>query len=826
MNKSIFSTSILLHAISMLYANPGHAKFKSEIAPFLEKHCIRCHGAEKQKGRIRYDNITRFNPANHHLWTLVHEQLGGGEMPPEDETQPTSAEIQKVLSWIEKEQKAARTGKTRRLNRRELSAALQDLTGLDVDYAYMLPEDGKVNGFDTGAEGLHDAADSVDRVMEITRRAIDGIRFLEPNEARLYSADLANSKDPRKELDNWKHKGAYVKTRGYKLEGKGLMIEPKWLGDRGGQEFYFPVEHTTKKGVIRVTAKVSLHKGKFPTMPDVILWTEVGGRTLGYYPVGNSPDSPQTITFDAQIDEVPLDKKRGLKVTFVNRVEFPYNVKGFANEERAKPEDKVPGGTTGLYRPYWDKKKVKLKPEEMPYPYLVLHDIQFSLYHKNQWPPASWNIDLGVISDSDESAAKLLSLWMHRAWRRPVSDAEQKRYFSFYQNLRKDKKLSFDSALRATFQSVLMSGPFRYMTSPSQSEFPQHALATRLSFLLNGCPPDGELLQLADEAKLKDSAIDAQIDRLLKAPRAQTHFWTPFVQQWLEMGQPITLVMDHIKKQDFKFGRNLKESMRQETIQYVQTLFNDNRPAAELISSNWTMMNNILARYYGYEGVEGGHMRKVSLKKDDPRGGGLLSHAGIQSMLTWMGDNWVIYRGAWALRHILDDPPPPPPLEVPELDPTEGKNKGKTFRELLLQHQNDEKCSVCHKNMDPLGFAFQNFDIFGRWRDVEHESYKRDELDGKIAWRGAGKSRPVDAKGTLPRGETFETYSEWKKVVSKSYIEDVAGGLFKNIVLFGTGRTADVDDIATIRKILKQNKEIKLKDCLKALLKTESFTKH
>ena len=812
---------VLILPISAVFAD-----YKSDIASFLKKHCLRCHGAEKQKGRIRYDNIQKFDPENHHLWTLVHEQLSGGEMPPEEETPPTAAEIQKVLAWIEKEQRAARTGKTRRLNRRELSAALQDLTGLEVDYAYMLPEDGKVNGFDTGAEGLHDAADSVSRIMEVVRRAVDGIRFLEPDSAKTYQANLADSKDPRKELDNWKHESAYVKTRGYKLEGKGLLIEPKWLGDRGGQEFYFPVDPKNKKGVVRMTASVSVHKGKFPEMPDVMLWTRVAGRNLGYYPIGNQTDSPRTIQFDAQIDDAPLDSKRGLKVTLVNRVEFPYGVKGFANDEKAKPEDKIPGGSSGLYRPWWDKKKKKLKPEETPYPYLVLHDVKFVIGQRNVWPPESWGVDLGEIKDNDDSAEKLLNLWMQKAWRRPVSKAEQKRYLDFYKSLRK-KEMSFDNALRATFQSALMSGPFRYMTSPSQSDHPQHALATRLSFLLNGSPPDTELRKLADAGKLKDAKVlDLQIERLLKNDKAHSHFWTPFVLQWLEMEQPITLVMDHIKKQDFKFGRNLKESMRQETIQYIQTLFDENRPASELIQSDWTMMNNILARHYDYKGIEGSHMRKVPLRKDDPRSGGVLSHAGIQSMLCWMGENWVIYRGAWALRHILDKPPPPPPLEVPELDPSSGKNKGKTFRELLVQHQNDEKCSVCHKYMDPLGFAFQNFDISGRWRDKEYESYKRDELDGKIAWRGAGKSRPVDASGRLPRGEPFKNYEEWKKIVTQSYMEDIAGGLLKNLVLYGTGRTPDVDDIATIRTILQENQSMRLKDCLKKLLNSETFTKH
>ncbi|MFM9963427.1 MAG: DUF1588 domain-containing protein [Planctomycetaceae bacterium] len=207
------------------------------------------------------------------------------------------------------------------------------------------------------------------------------------------------------------------------------------------------------------------------------------------------------------------------------------------------------------------------------------------------------------------------------------------------------------------------------------------------------------------------------------------------------------------------------------------------------------------ARHYGYDGIEGGHLRPVTLRADDPRGGGgLLGQAGIQSILCWMGENWLIYRGAWALRHILDTPPPPPPLEVPELIPSDGKNHGKTFRELLRQHQEDTKCAVCHRTIDPLGFAFQDFDLSGRWRDVEHERYERSELDGKIAWRGVGKTRPVDASGKLPRGESFANFAECRSLLVKHYQADLVRGLMKNWVLYGTGRIPDIDDLAEIRR--------------------------
>jgi hypothetical protein len=240
------------------------------------------------------------------------------------------------------------------------------------------------------------------------------------------------------------------------------------------------------------------------------------------------------------------------------------------------------------------------------------------------------------------------------------------------------------------------------------------------------------------------------------------------------------------------------------------------------------MMNDTLARHYGYDEIKGGHLRKVKLRKDDKRGGGIMSHAGIQSMLTWMGDNWVIYRGAWTARHILDDPPQLPPLEVPELDATAGDNKHKTARELMIQHREDPKCNVCHTKLDPIGYAFQNFDLSGRWREVEHASYQVDELDGKIAWRGKGKTRPVDTVGELPGGEKYRSYDEFKKVLVKDYQRDMVRGLMKNFMLYATGRTPDVDDMAEIDEIMKRNaaKGYPLRKMLLAVFLTDAFLAH
>lgn len=795
-------------------------EFPTAVAPFLNKHCGACHGSEQQESRIRFDRLEGYQPRDRQLWSLVHKMLTAETMPPEGNPQPSTAEKNRILSWIERQQRAHRGGNTRRLNRRELSAALQDLTGLAVDYSLSLPEDGKVNGFDTGANGLQDAADSVARIMEVTRRAVNGLRFLEPARSQVLSADLRNQKDIRKAFDHWKEAGAYVKVRGHNMPGSGLLIEPKWLGERGG--FSFSVQPPDgRRGILRLKLVVSAFKGEFDGIPNPHLWVEIGNNDVDFVEITATVDEPQELVYEVQIENAAIEK-RGLGITLHNKVELPYAVKGFENDERSKPEDSVPGGT-GLFRPAYDRKQ-KLPPERQPFPFVVLEQVEVETDYVATWPPADW--PTVEIDDSEDSAVRLLRLWIERAWRRPVNAEELQRFLDLYRTVR-GQDASFDQAVRAMFQAVLLSAPFRYLPASGDEKFviARHAVASRLSFMLVGAPPDEELRRLAASGELLELAVfDAQVDRLLADPRSEA-FVRPFVMQWLEMEQPITIAMDHIQKQDFRFGRYLKQSMQDETVAYVGRLLAENRPARELIQSDWTMMNNILAWHYGYEGIDGGALRKIKLRPDDPRGGGLLGHAGIQSMLCWMGDNWVIYRGAWTLRHILDDPPPPPPLEVPDLNPADGANRGKTFKELLAQHQADSRCAVCHESIDPLGFAFQNFDLSGRWRDVEYERYERSELDGKIAWQGKGKIRPVDAAGKLPRGETFESFAECKVLMVKHYQDDMVRGLLKNLLLYATGRRPDTADMAEIRAIMQEERPdgYRLCDLLKAVVRSRAF---
>ncbi len=798
--------------------------FETTIRPFLETHCVECHGPETQESNLRFDAIEAFQASDVHLWTKVHEALSYGDMPPDDEPRPDPEAAAAVLAWIEAEQRAPQPGRIRRMNRRELNATLRDLTALSVDFAGGLPEDGKVAGFDTGAEGLQDAADSVAQIMEVTRRAVAGIRFLEPPPGEPVILDFREErfKDLRRGFNDIGKSDAGISSRGQTatwLDGRGLLLTPAWIKDRDSFSINVRLPEDGR-GIVRLAVDVSAEEG-MPGVPAPRLAVRAGGRDFGVREISGRPDSAERMVFEFQFEDLATQKD-GLEISLRNLVEMPYAVEGFENEDRTKPEDNVPGGG-GLFRPLFDKKE--LKPEERPVPQLVIESMEIELDRIAAWPPETWQAKSGEIADDLASARRLLALWTERAWRRPVQSAELEPFLEFYQTLRRDG-LSFDDALRATFQSVLLSGPFRFLASPADEDpaIAPHAIATRLAFMLTGGPPDAELRQLAAEGKLRDPAVlDTQVDRLLADPRLG-NFSEPFVVQWLEMEQPITVLMDDLRQVDFLFGRYLKESMRTETVAYFQTMLAKNRPARELVDSHWTVMNDSLARHYGYPGIDGSAFRAVSLRKDDPRGGGILGHAGIQSMLTWMGDNWVIYRGAWALRHILDMPPPPAPLEVPELD-LSGDNRHKPFRELLRQHQEDPNCTVCHKHMDPLGFAFQNFDPAGRWREVEFSRYIKNEIDGKIQWLGDGETRPVDTLGRLPRGEEFTTFAECKQLIATHYMDDVVAGWMKNLVIYGTGRQPDVDDLAAIREMIKQHKAAghPVRDLLKALIRSRVF---
>ena len=793
-----------------------------EAIRFLGSHCARCHGTSEENAHIRLDDIETPGGKSAEFWARVYSAVANHEMPPSDEPQPSVREREQLLGWIV-DQSAGSTepAQRRRLNRRELSAALQDLTGLPIDFGMPLPDDPRIDGFDTGAAALHDAPDSVSQWLKVTGRAVDSMRFLEPASGSALNIDFRDHdfNDLRKFLQKTL-KLDQVSTKSKRLICKkdvGLFLQTQWSGDRANSLLTCPAP-ANKEAALKVVMRVRALR-PLPQLPYPMLWVSVGGKYVDYVPL---EDTAETLTYVVRMED-QLVEQREIKIMLRAMVEVPYAVDGFENDDRSKPQDDIPGGI-GMYRPKFDRKQLRT-PDVQPVPSIVVECLEIDHDHRVAWPNQE---TVEKLADDDASAKKLLALWVDKASRRPATEEERLRVFEFYRKLR-EQGLSFDEGMRAAFQSVLMGVPFRYFGSPADTdeEVAQFAIASRLSFMLTGFPPDDQLRKLGAQRKLTvPRIIDQQVDRLMDSSRSDG-FFRPFVEQWLNLDQPITQTMSHLKKQDFRFGRHLKASMKEETIQYVARLFRENRPANEIVDSDWTMMNDVLAWHYGSSPIKGGRLRRIDIAPtaSDGRGGGVLGHAGIQSMLCWMGDNWTIYRGAWLLNHLLDDPLPPPPLEIPDLFPSDDANLGKSVRDLLMQHQQDPNCSVCHHKIDPLGFAFQNFDLSGRWRTVEFDRYHRHELDGKIEWRGEGNSRPVDTKGRLPRGEEFSSFQEAKQLLADKYIDDIVRGLMKKLTLYGTGRQPTVRDLVTIESIMREHSTdgYPMRALLKAFFRSRIF---
>ena len=513
----IVKTIVLLLIVLGLPASAGEAGFDSKtfeevVKPMLDNYCVSCHGAEKQKARLRYDQMDGFRISDRHLWTAIHEQLSDGEMPPEDEPQPASSQKKKVLAWIEREQRALGAGSTRRLNRREFGAALQDVTGLSVDFSYTIPGDSKVDGFDTGAEALQDAADSVDQMMEVTRRAVEGIRFLEPPPGEVLKVDLVNlEKNPHKAFDPWTAAGISLeKLPRIAKPGLGALVEPKWPRDRSSSLFSIPPP-PDRRGLVRVKFSVASYC-TFPEVPNPILWVKIGGRVMDRQEI----TGPMDLEYQVQIEDTIIGKK-GLSIGFTPRVEMAYRVKGFENEDRSKPNQtcRMALGFSG--RP-GTKRNSGHRSSSLGR-FVVLKQVKLEPRYVAAWPPASWNIDLGEIGDNRRERGEtpgpvdgsgLPAPGDHRRARngvlRLLREAPGPRH-----------ELRSGPAVHLSI-SVLMSSPFRYLDSTAHEDkvIADHAVASRLSFMLVGAPPDAELRELAAAGKLRrPDVLKAQADRLL-----------------------------------------------------------------------------------------------------------------------------------------------------------------------------------------------------------------------------------------------------------------------------------------------------------------------
>ncbi|MCU0248201.1 MAG: DUF1592 domain-containing protein [Bryobacter sp.] len=378
-----------------------------------------------------------------------------------------------------------------------------------------------------------------------------------------------------------------------------------------------------------------------------------------------------------------------------------------------------------------------------------------------------------------DCARRIIGGFARRAFRRPVTAQEVDRLLRFYEQARAEGQ-SHDHGIQLAVTAVLVSPHFLFRVEKDPPAGAARAvsdveLATRLSYFLWSSTPDEELLSLAERSQLRPR-LNAQIRRMLADPRARA-LPSNFAGQWLQVRN-----LDSVKPDPDRFPQfddELRAAMRQETELYFEAILRESRPLLEFLDSDYTFLNERLARHYGVPNVAGEQFRRVTLA--DRRRGGVLTHASVLTVSSYPNRTSPVIRGKWVLENLLNTPPPPPPPNVPSLDEASIGTKG-SLRQQFEQHRANAICASCHNRMDALGFALENFDAIGRWR----------ERDGNF---------PIDASGTLPSGQSFNGPAELKAVLKSEEAQAFRLALADRMLTFALGRGLERSDRLTLKDI-------------------------
>ena len=450
------------------------------------------------------------------------------------------------------------------------------------------------------------------------------------------------------------------------------------------------------------------------------------------------------------------------------------------------------------------------------YPGVAFHWMEVEGPIIEEWPPASYQALFGdlpfakaedhVVAKSEqphEDARKLLSRFMAQAYRRPVAQAEFDRFYEYAEALLQET--TFTEAMIATYSAVLASPELLFQCS-EPGVLDDFALAERLSLFLGESMPDEPLRELAKAGKLTDPDIlRNEVDRLLAKPESE-RFVREFLNSWLKLDEINDTDPDRELYPEYAGDWWLVNSMVKESQLFFADLVENNRPARNVIDSDYIFADERLARHYGIPAKQGALFERVSLPEESPYGG-ILTQGSVLKVTANGTVTSPVLRGVYVLEHLLGDPPSPPPPSVPAVEPD--IRGAATIRDLLAKHREDSACSSCHEKIDPPGFALESFDVMGRWRD----NY-RSLGEGSERIEGVGRSgnefvhyigRGVDASGTTADGRAFADVIEFKKLLLEDE-EAIARNLTEQLLVYATGAPVGFSDRDEVAAILEKSR--------------------
>ena len=781
---------------------------------FLNKYCLRCHGPEKQERELRIDQLSRdFKSATDtHLWAEILERINSGEMPPETEPQPAQEEIAVVVASLDallKEGRAARMAARPavshyRLSRKEYQNTVYDLLGVRYDPAKPgeLNEDTLWHGFERIGSQLSLSPSHVDRYFRAAGIVLD----------RAFPAAAGESRKVRRTAAELRYNGGTAQQEaldrfGIKRPLRYLLFpgrvqtafSPGWLGRTGP-------EHSGLYKV-RIQASGIRPPGGQPAHLSIGLQTsEETVAGLIEFDVTASEDKPEVYEFDVFL-EMPItldfcvvatdivDRRGG--AAFRNALAGPGYIFTHSSE-------------TLLLNPnapqMFDDKGNGI------FSTVIIDWIEWEGPLETDTERSLRNSVVPPDDASPEIVAEHIRRFAERAWRRPVQAEELTEYLQAYQDERQAGEKTAD-AFRLALQSLLTSRHFIYLVEgePTVRErLNDWELASRLSYFLWSSMPDEQLFAAAGSGGLTAAALDAQVERLLSDSRS-SRFVEDFSRQWLQLHRVGMFPPD--KNLYPKYDAWLEASMRSEVIEYFRALFTQNLPIDNLIDSNWTMANARLCDFYGLPEPPSGGFQRVSLEPRDHRGG-LLTMGAILGLTSDGTRHRPVHRGVWISESIFNKTPPPPPANVSAIEPNPPNSPKATLRQKLEAHRNDANCAACHSSIDPLGFAWDQYDAIGQWRT--HEKVEK----------GLGEDPPVNSSGVLPDGRAFTDADQFKQLLLQDR-DKVARGFIEHLCTYALRRVLTVDDQADIDAIHLQAKqhEYRVRDIVRAVALSDLIRK-
>jgi mono/diheme cytochrome c family protein len=754
--------------------------------PFLEQHCIRCHGDQEANAGLRLDaidgDLTR--PATFEQWVEIIRRVESGEMPPEDETQPQPAQVAELVKQLETRldaMVAERRGEgrvvLRRLNRVEYENTVRDLFNVKVSVQQMLPEDAISHGFDNVGAALNISPVLIERYLDAADAVIDAaIKPVHQLDSKSERFDLYDS------LPKWFVAGVWKQDEG--------VILFRNSGDSATdlRQFKAPAP-----GRYRFRVSASAHNSETPLPMAVLLGNFVVSgnptRHLGYFDA--PPGEPRIIEFEERL----LAKNDTIKVTPVN---LPF---------------------------------VYLKHETMPEypgPGLHIHWMEVEGPLPDAWPTESYrrvfgNVDpkTGTLDDAESQLRDLLP----RAFRRPVTEGEEEPFVQLVASSLESGQ-SFEASLRAGIKAVLASPKFLYFREDAGT-LDDFALASRLSYFLWSTMPDGTLQELARNGELhQPDVLRTQVERMLQDPKSKA-FTENFTGQWLSLREIDATTPD--KGLYPEYEELLKWSSVQETQLFFEELLKEDHGVQNFVDSSFAMINGRLATHYGIPDVHGVEFRKVALRPEYHRGG-VLTQASVLKVTANGTSTSPVLRGVWVLDRIMGQPVPPPPPNVPAVEPD--IRGATTIREQLARHRATENCSGCHARIDPPGFALENFDVIGGWRDryrvvADQKSWVKNRVGPLAKYLAAyqyGLGHSVEAADALPDGRPFADIDELKQLLLTDP-EQIARCVTEKLVTYATGQPVGFDDRQAVDQILSKAKgsDYGLRTLVHAVVASELF---